>query len=251
LRDLAGISLNHTWSPCRWSGGRRRSVNFLGAEAAVWDFDDGKPTLETVRAWCERSSLAYFIGTTRSHLVSKHGRVCDRFRLVMPTSTAFSDNWEIFKAQMRIMQRIFKGAADPHCKDGARYYYPCTAILYGRDTGEYIDPPPVEAAKKLVTASEKYRSTQNIKIKSGALPRNVQDFLNYGTTWKGRHVACFAAGEALALMGHTEENIISMVIGAPFARTDTDGDHMNDGEIIRNVRNGIRRAAEKTAIHQG
>jgi hypothetical protein len=250
FRDLAIKTTTDTWSPCHWRGGARLSENYLGCSLAVWDFDDGTPTLKEMTEHCMATGLAFFIATTRSHLVAKPGHpMGDRYRLVMPCARDYSTDPEIFAKQMILTLKIYGRKPDRSCHDAARYYFPSSVVTAGRWTERLFVPPAEEAAQKLIDSEKRYISNVETRIKFGGLPRRVQQFLDDGTTWNGRAIACFAAGANLALKPLSEKQIIDIVMAAPIVRTgERPSDTITDKEIIRNVRNGIKQSRKKTSL---
>lgn len=116
--------LSHAWSPIVWSASRHED-HFLYSDFCVLDFDDGKMTIEGAKEMIVQGDYAGIIGTTKSHT-----ETAPRFRVVIPWAGRIVD-LKTFKQNMKRMVEHVPGA-DPKCKDGARFYWPCTEIVFYR-----------------------------------------------------------------------------------------------------------------------
>jgi hypothetical protein len=91
-----------------------------------------------------KSDLGGFIGATKSHRVAKGAQpACDRFRVVIPWESRITDV-KTFEQNMLRLTRYMP--IDPVCKDGARFYWPCTESLHftigdGMSWAPYEVPP--------------------------------------------------------------------------------------------------------------
>ena len=124
LQRIAKCISSFVWSPCIWNQGERKEANFLSSDWAVLDFDDGEMTLsQAMEQW---QDCVHVIGTTKSHLKEKGGLVCDRFRVALKFSQTITD-LKTYRYNMKILLDRFP--ADKACKDGARFFFPCTQIV--------------------------------------------------------------------------------------------------------------------------
>lgn len=139
------------WSPCIWLQGNRSEHNFEYADWCVLDFDNGELTLnEAVNNFCD---MIHVIGTTKSHQKPKKGGPpTDRFRVMLKFDERV-DNLRLYRWNMWKLTTVYP--ADPACKDGARFFYPCTEIVsasadgytqeINTDLPDTFDRPPVRA----------------------------------------------------------------------------------------------------------
>ena len=107
------------YSPFIFKNDYRKSENYMQnvSNCIVLDFDDGM----TRKEFKESANFAYAIGTTKSHMKDKNGKVCERFRVIIPTSTAIDLNSEQYSNMMREIFVLYP-MADNACKDTARAY---------------------------------------------------------------------------------------------------------------------------------
>ena len=108
------------YSPFQYSENYRKETNSLisHANALIFDFDDGTSIDMAKDIFVD---FSYIIATTRSHQKEKNGKVCDRFRLVLPCETNFQVSIQEYKDLMR--ELIERYGADPACKDVSRFYF--------------------------------------------------------------------------------------------------------------------------------
>lgn len=122
--DLSSVITSCIWAGVGWAGGRRKESNFLFSDWCVLDFDSGQMTLsEAIRNWCD---CAHVIGTTKSHMIPKNGVTCDRFRVAIPWETRITDI-KTYRYNMLKLTETYP--IDSQCKDGARLFFPCTAVI--------------------------------------------------------------------------------------------------------------------------
>lgn len=148
MNFLAWIICGTAWSNLVWSGTRRRGEYFTGCYFCALDFDDGSYSLqEALTDWQDTICV---IGTTKSHQKPKHGIVADRFRIVAPWDVPLK-NLDHYKQNQNRLIRMY--GADPACKGGAQFFFPCTEIKYINNSGymvetkKYVRPKKYAAAK--------------------------------------------------------------------------------------------------------
>ena len=128
LGTVARLIVAKPWSGCLWQGGYRAERNFIRSDLAVLDFDDGTWTIADAQAMLAHSDLGGLIGTTKSHqLAKKNQPACDRFRLVIPWQRPITDLRTYRQNMERLVEML---PVDKACKDGARFFFPCTAIVH-------------------------------------------------------------------------------------------------------------------------
>ena len=108
------------YSPFQYSENYRKESNSLisHANAIIFDFDDGMSIDMAKDVFVD---FSYILATTRSHQKDKNGKVCDRFRLVLPCETNLQVSIQQYKDLMR--ELIERYGADPACKDVSRFYF--------------------------------------------------------------------------------------------------------------------------------
>lgn len=127
--EIPNIVTQKLWSPFKFRGDQkteRSKNNFVSCQILVLDIDDGI-RIEDAIAELEARNLTFIIGTTKSHQKEKNGKVCDRFRVILPLNTEITSEAE-YLATWHKAKSIFP-QIDNSCKDVARFYFPCSAIV--------------------------------------------------------------------------------------------------------------------------
>lgn len=175
--DLPKAMVSSIWAGIVWRGGYRRADNFLHSDWAVLDFDSGEMTLrEAICTWVD---CIHVVGTTKSHQLAKDGRPpVDRFRVAIPWDRRITDG-KTYRYNM--VELTEKYPADTQCKDAARLYYPCTAIVSQSDEGYRMDvknPPDGWGTPAVVpeSARQKRHMPWYLKnmMKNGAAPGTIR-----------------------------------------------------------------------------
>ena len=87
----------------------------------IIDVDDGL-TLDDAKGLF--ANYTYLISTTKSHQLDKHGIVCDRFRLILPTISKFHLEPKVYSEMyMNVLNAIGVHEADSKCRNSSRWYY--------------------------------------------------------------------------------------------------------------------------------
>lgn len=129
----------YVWSPIKWKRDVRNQGNFAAAKLIGLDFDKDV-SIDEIKG--KVAGLWHIIGTTKNHRLEKNGLLCDRFRLILRASVEI-DNLGYYRSVVDTFIDDF--GADKACRDGARFFYPCTKIFSSSD-GECVSV--VEALKK-------------------------------------------------------------------------------------------------------
>lgn len=109
----------------------RNADNYLNySDLIILDVDDGK-SIDEARIIFE--PFDYIIATTKSHQKEKNGKICDRFRVILPTEKPINLNKTEYS---KMMKEIFKDYpfVDTVCSDSSRFYFPSknsTIITHG------------------------------------------------------------------------------------------------------------------------
>ena len=99
----------------------RNADNYLNySDMIILDIDDGK-SIDEARIIFE--PFDYIIATTKSHQKEKNGKICDRFRVILPTEKPINLNKTDYS---KMMNEVFKDYpfVDTVCKDSSRFYFP-------------------------------------------------------------------------------------------------------------------------------
>lgn len=135
LTDVAAIMFKSAYSPIVFKNNWRAQKNFLSCQLLALDFDHPDKSIGDAKDYFIDIGVRFVIGATRNHQKLKDGRINDRYRVVIPMTSAITD-LGLFRANMKKFIEIFK--TDNQCADGARLYYPCIEIFHVQSEGMFI-----------------------------------------------------------------------------------------------------------------
>lgn len=135
------------YSPIKWKAGTRKSDNFEKVECIVIDVDDGAPLYKTLEIL---QGICCLVGTTKSHQKDKKGKICDRYRVVLPLIRPITDKQEYEATQIYWIEKL---GGDMATKDLARMYAPCTEIVWD-SLHELVLISPIAPTPKQVKKEE-------------------------------------------------------------------------------------------------
>jgi hypothetical protein len=232
--SLTKIITTRTWSPIVFKDGYRTKKNFLESQIVALDFDDGRWTLQDAEGFAQDYNFCYIIGLTKSHQKEKVSKTsgeikppCDRFRLIILANepTTSRDDYEYTMHQL--MQTI---PCDRSCKDGARYFFPCSEVYRTNFDGGAIAwwkaPPKVQ-----VDEDRKAKWHQE----NGTIPSWVVKAVKEGSST--RHKTCYSIGAELSKIGYTDDEIVEYILTGPMRA-------IGAKDVERAVRNGREAAKE-------
>ena len=222
IDGIARAIVRFAWSPVQWKDGRRLKANFIRANWCVLDFDNGLTSLAQAKRMFE--DCVHVIGTTKSHGKSKNGNPpCDRFRVMVKFDEPIEDLRD-YEATMAYY--IDKYDTDKTCKEGARFYWPCTEVVQWSDSGytweSFKAPPPPPPVDYSV-----YRE-------HGFLPRYIIGFLKMGLPKGNRNNLCNQIAYIAAQCDFPEHTITQAIIDSP-----TNWEGFSRDEIVRAVKSGF------------
>jgi hypothetical protein len=224
--DLGALAIavsRYAWSPSQWGeGGRRRQTNFIRAHYCVLDYDGSLSLAQALRTFAD---CLHIIGTTRNHQKEKDGTPPqDRFRVLLKFERPIEDLMT-FTANMR--HWIGRFGADPACRDGARFYWPCVDIVSINSDGDVVEivPPPV-----IENPGRRYEVVRRAQV----IPAYLQPILNQGAPQGTRNATCFRLGAELTRCGFSSDRVFEIVESSPMS--------LPLDELRRAVANGIKAA---------
>lgn len=197
--ELAEQCCRAAWSPIIWNGGRRAKVYFSHSHLCALDFDDGRWSVDDAVNALKQRGLAGFIGTTKSHRVSKDGKpATERFRLVLPWDGVITDARTYEQNMSMLVQRL---PADKACKDAGRFFWPCKEIVY------YQHGTKLEWAPYSVPAPRKpsYSATCASQLKQ--FPVWMENELAGGISVGSRNRTAFRFAAYLKRLGFNERDV--------------------------------------------
>lgn len=235
---LSGLILNTIWSPIVWTNGYRLANNFHSAHYLALDFDSGQWTLDDAKAFSIDHELAHIVATTKSHQkekISPTGKISspvDRFRFIIPFDQPITDKAQ-YLYNMREAMQLFP--VDHSCKDAARYFFPCTAIVSVQSDGKswpVLEIPPDQTEEAL---RQKAKEKAELYRDNMVLPQWLISALRLGVEEGQRHITCYKIGAFLCGYGKSVEEIVELCLTSPLSAI---GDH----DVRRAVENGFTRA---------
>lgn len=208
------------WSPVIFDRGERRQSNFKYSDLCALDFDNPETTLaEAVERyqnfWC-------IIGVTKSHQKEKNGIKCDRFRVITKWEVRI-DDLATYHTNIRLLAR--GAGADMSATDGARFFYPCTKIVFTN-----LDPDGFCETVKLAEKELQIKPLSRFEIltirrswltRKTTGRRHIDSFLRDGIPFgSGRNQSCYVTAIFLLQLGYTADQVKVIIDSSPFDRTD-------------------------------
>lgn len=192
------------WSPIIWERGIRAQRYFKAALWCVLDFDDGQLSLDqALRLWCDSTHI---IGTTKNHRLPKNGISCDRFRVAVRFERPITDLRVYRYTMTEIMQ---KHPCDTSCKDGARYFFPCSEIISVGDEEGYKEDVRSDVPEYFERVNkDKYREM----AKAGMIPQRVKNHLRDPPKKGKRNTTVYGIGKDLAMVGWDLERTKALIL---------------------------------------
>lgn len=113
--------------------GYRNKENYLNrSNVLILDIDDGVSIEEAKEIFKDYMNI---IATTKSHQKEKNGIVCDRFRVIIPTSSEVTLNKDEYSLMMEEVYKKYP-FVDTVCKDASRFYFPSETSIVKFNNGE-------------------------------------------------------------------------------------------------------------------
>lgn len=238
-KEFCDIITSKAWSPCIWEDGVRGKRNFLLSEYLALDFDDGKWSLMDALTWTMDHGYKAIIATTKSHQKEKvsasgvRSPAVDRFRMILPFDREI-ESLDEFEYNMAEVMKITP--TDVSCKDGGRFYFPCTSIWQVVDGEKY--PVKEMTANMRAERSEgltRYKEKLSKHKENMTLPSWVNAAILDGTPEGERHVTAYKIGATLTLCGMEFGEIFRMCNSSNLRDIGAE-------ELKRAISNGIEKA---------
>ena len=118
---------------CELTDGIRRDDNANGnIQFIAIDFDDGITLEDGLKRF---ENYEYFAYTTRNHMKDKNGKVCDRFRIVLPIERELMLDKHQFKNMYSKIIALIAPEADKSCTNISRMFFNSTNADYYYNDG--------------------------------------------------------------------------------------------------------------------
>lgn len=219
------------WSPALYHDNYRAEKNFKLAYVGALDFDHGMTLSDAIRRF---KPFWHLIGTTRNHRRWKEGkRPCDRFRVIFKFERPI-DDLAIYRHNMSFI--TWRNSADPACKDGARFFFPCREIVSINFTGKLA---PVRPLPPIMKNNDEILIRQRAKYEwyrqNSRFPKWIKEIIQCGAPAGERNVTAFKMGIYLGKMGFAEAQIYEL-LAPTFIKED-----FNAKELKRAIKQGYQR----------
>jgi hypothetical protein len=207
IDELAGLMLKNNYSQSIYKDNYRNLENFISTEMIGIDVDnDGIDDNYTIEAAHELfKDYKHIIAPSRSHRKEKHGKIADRFRVILFLEETVT-NPKDFTATWTTLKEMYP-AADDNCKDASRFFYPSPDIYSKNPNGKLI---PIT---RFVEA-DKTDALETI-LGLGQLSKETMHFLLSGAPAGKRNAALFKAAKDMHEQGYpievTTERINQMI----------------------------------------
>jgi hypothetical protein len=238
--ELAKQACKTNISTSVFTDGKREIDSFEYAECIGLDIDnepkDHTTTLTLEQAREDFKDFKHVILATRSHMKKKHGKVAERFRVILFLETPITEV-DDFYATWHYLKSKFP-AIDIQCKDPSRFWYKHSAILGGND-GKLIKP--VKAAPKKEKVN---KHTVTLPGQRGELAKATYKLLQDGVEPGSRNGSVHKAARDFNQNLYTQEEAESKIIEA-LERNDVFDSDFTDEE----ARAAIASAYSKDAKH--
>lgn len=235
------------YSPFQYRENYRKEDNSVltNANCIFLDFDDG---LSIDKAKGVFSHLCYVLATTKSHQKEKNGKVCDRFRIVIPCETNITLCKEDYKELMNDIITTY--GADRACKDIARFYYGFKDSEVFYNFGDLFDlEKAMEKIKKKKQIIKEMTNTKERVVNIHFDGSKVDTLRQISHTDKmlrllkfnerfgagGRNNYLFACAKYLQDSGMTDDEVVSEVLWI-----NGQGDGISEEEIKQTIFKSLR-----------
>lgn len=196
LEQLAETIIKNDWSQGLFKDNYRKAENFYHADVIGLDVDDGLSLEDAKKCFRE---YQHIIIPSKSHGLSKNGKIADRFRVVLPLSQTITKK-EIYSATWESLFQRFP-FIDKAAKDCSRFYYSCphpiaSINLIGR-TVDLAEDLPGNSAPLLID--------NVLPHAKGRLSNATNGFLVYGAPHGQWNDSLYKAAKDAQQNGWTEE----------------------------------------------
>lgn len=253
--DIHRVILANDWSPSLFAPKQsaaprtpeanlpyRCKATFLEAQILALDIDDGASALEAHDMLLELN-LTHVIAATRSHQTEKHGKTCDRYRIIIPAEKPATRTCDYHFTARYIGEPL---RADKQSYSPVQSYRPSTEILHSFPTGNKLDwliapyATDAEGAEHIEPNIGYYLKTFDpYKIHT-----RIVESLRTAGNGEGRNRGLFRDSIRLAVSGAGEDEILRLIeaMKSPYLIFD---ESWNQRELLACIRNGVA-AGRKT-----
>jgi len=153
---------------------KRSSKNAISKQNCIAiDIDEGTTLQEAIDLL---QQYTYILYTTKSHQIEKNGKMCDRFRIVMPTITYFHVNNEQHSEMIKnIAEIIGLKTFDVSTRNIDRLWFPNPNAEIYKNEGELIDVNCcIPDTNQLEVVQKRFASIDDTKLSANARIQGMQ-----------------------------------------------------------------------------
>jgi hypothetical protein len=204
IEELCETITKTNYSQSIYKDNYRNLKNFFSAEIIAVDIDnENDGDNYTIDGAVEMfKDYKHIIAPSKSHRKDKHGKVADRFRVILYLSEPIT-NAKDFTATWHAIHKVYP-AIDSACKDASRYFYPSPEVYSKNPTGKLW---PVS---QYVEEQPKDLDIDNF-LGKGQLSALTMDFLLNGAPKGKRNDRLFKASKDMQEQGYTKDECIQRV----------------------------------------
>ena len=180
----------------------RNSDNYMNfSDLIILDIDDGLTIDEAKKVFMQ---FDYIIATTKSHQKEKNNKVCDRFRVILPTDKSIHLNKLEYS---KMMEEVYQDYpfVDTVCKDASRFYFPSKdseVYLHNGFCNFYWEDYHDKAIKKSIENEDNQRRKRQLE-------KTFSNKLEYGNGEKIDYIRNILGTEKLLKLIKYDEKYIS------------------------------------------
>lgn len=235
FKQLTDIMLNENYSLGLFKDNLVLKNNFISAKAIALDFDENYTLKQAVKEFKE---YKHVIATTKSHQKLKHGKKCDRFRVIVFFNEEIKDN-ETYFTTWKSLEKLYP-ALDVQCKNSNRFFYPSLEIISENKTGKLFDV----VKNDLDLALGKKEAPKILELKGhGKLSKKTKNALKKGLEPGSRNGETFKIAKDFQENGFSEDEAVKYITKA-FSENETLSYDFTEFEVENTIRSAY--ASEPT-----
>ena len=204
--DVVSAITHQPWSPIIWSGARSKE-NFFQSKFLVYDVDENL-TLDEAKRRLDEAGYKYLIALSRNHQREKHGKVEDRFRVVLELNRLVQD-WHTYSHTWEHFRTRLLAEADQAAGLATQIFYPCSELKFAAE-GALVEP--VEPAGDSLVETSQNSNVIDLRDHGlkGHLSRRTLQFLTFGAEDGQWNREIFLAARDANEQGYTEKEFIEL-----------------------------------------
>lgn len=209
IEELAKFITENDWSPFMYSQPKRHSDFWESCSILAIDVDNDGRTEECSLEKAKElfKGYAHIISTSKSHQIEKHGKVADRFRVILFLEEPVTDPARYKQTWLYTAEKF--PFIDPQCKDLARFFFRSTDVVSINEDGMQI---PISEAKEVIKSTTLVPKGSGLLFDKGTLSKATLQFMIDGARTGEWNISLFKAAKDFQEQGYTEEEAIERLM---------------------------------------